>query len=193
VTVDKEQKVILGYFDDTSFMREGLTVMANYRNYLLFLIMSVFLNGTIFSMTPPLKPLKFVEREIFLYELNRLGKKSMVKILAQEQDAFRLEIPLTFYFKVPGDVLTKIIFEAIALKEDADEERGQTGKMVDNRLGDYTEYTYETEKDNFSHIKCTTTFTNREVLAEELVSLITEGELQTLLEQIQLEEAFEQT
>jgi hypothetical protein len=175
--------------------------------HLFILTILIFSNGMIFSMNLPFKPLNWVEREILLKVVKRVEIESMLEestpgqTLSDADSCINfdiekypcpLEVKLKFYCKSPADVVTKIIFEAIALKEQklaAKVEEVKVGRaknlnQPDNYLGDYTRYWYETDNKG-PHISCVSIFTNKAVLAEALSSLKKKEILEEVLSHVQ--------
>lgn len=175
--------------------------------HLFILTALIFSNGMILSMNLPFKPLNWVEREILLKIVKRVEIESMLeeptpeKLLSDAQSGINfdvekypcpLEVKLKFYCKSPSDVITKIIFEAIALKEQklaAKVEEVKVGRaknlnQPDNYLGDYTRYWYETDNKGL-YISCVSLFTNKAVLAEALASLKKKAILEEVLSHVQ--------
>lgn len=175
--------------------------------YLFFIAILVFSNGMIFGMLPPFKPLNWVEREILLKTVKHAELESMLEESPQgpslqeangdatsyiEKCPYPFEVKLKLYCKSPSDVLTKIIFEAIALKEQKHasvvEEvkvgRAKNLNQPDNYIGAYTRYWYETDQRGL-YISCISTFTDKAVLAEALASFDIKKILEAILARVQ--------
>ncbi len=153
--------------------------------YLFFLAVFIVSYGTTFGMDPALRPLKFVEREIFLQEVKRVGIESIFRSLARKplpkkhhsdvksyvgHDNWQFKVELKLYCDAPRDTLAKIIFEAIALKKQKDDftlEQIAISDQTENYLGDYTKYSYHTDQKGL-YVQCVATFTQREVLEDIL-------------------------
>jgi hypothetical protein len=114
------------------------------------------------------KWLKFLEREIFRQAVKDAGIEDTIKKIDQGNP---ITIVIEAYPPKNKDLLVKMIFEAIDQKEANSEFLTEDGIVSSNRLGDYTTYVREVNKNGY-HAVCTSVFTDMEILKNELNSMI---------------------
>ncbi len=146
-----------------------------YYLYVFFLITSLFFSYSTRSMeSRPLKShsLNWRDQQIFLYEIERVGIKDMKEQLGisyQTKHNFEylhclIIVELKLY-PSHKNVLTKILYEAVAMKENAK----NYIPNQDNFLSDYTQYWHEEDDNKDYYIRYKSIFTEQKELEKILI------------------------
>lgn len=191
--MEKKTPIIKKRATDTQIYHLLSHIIKNNPEYNLFVDIIPPIVTVIHTITKTEKKLNWIEREIFIAEMQ---KPNGVRYIKKQLDNMKkskdyyLIIDSDLYPNHKSNVLNKMIYEGIKYKEKKEPYRSITDKNNDsavkknNFLGDYTEYWHKTDEQGKSYIRCITIFTKKEVLEdifETMQSIYEKEKIATLL------------